>query len=81
MTALVVKKLGYSINPWRIVRDPCPAGPEHRTAGRCLVCEVYAPEVLDHPTLGRIVVDGPLSYPRKRDAVAALCKLDQHQEV
>jgi len=66
--ALEVVKLGYSRRPWRVVLRPCPAGDLHRPS-RC-VCELWEPEVFDHPMLGRTVIDGPLAFERKRDAVA-----------
>lgn len=51
-----VEKRGYSRKPWRVVTED----------GR----ELYARQRFDHPYLGMTVIDGPVAFDRKRDAVA-----------
>lgn len=59
-----VRKLGYSVRPWRIVEA---------VTGR----ELWTHEVFDHPNLGQSVIPAPMSYDRKRDAVAALAEMGE----
>lgn len=55
---LRVVKLGYSVDPWRIVDAD----------GQ----ELWRDELFDHPMLGRTVISMPICFPRKREAVAWL---------
>lgn len=57
-----IRKLGYSVNPWRVVEVE---------TGR----ELWTHEVFDHPSLGQTVIPAPMSYPRKRDALVALTEI------
>jgi hypothetical protein len=58
LAACEVRKLGYAANPWRIV---------HAETGQ----EVYAPKTLD-TSHGVMQFNGPVCFPRKRDAVTWL---------
>jgi hypothetical protein len=51
-----VEKQGYSRGAWRVLD----------AADR----QVWRSEVFAHPTLGRTVIDGPVCFDRKRDALA-----------
>lgn len=59
-----VRKLSYSVRPWRIVEA---------VTGR----ELWTHEVFDHLNLGQSVIPAPMSYDRKREAVAALAELEE----
>jgi hypothetical protein len=52
---LSIRRFDYSSNPWRLVDE----------TGE----EIYAPEVFDHPTLGRTVVSGPVCAATKSQLV------------
>lgn len=52
-----VEKQGYSRGPWRVL---------WAETGE----QVFQQERFDHPYLGPMVIDGPVCFDRKRDAVA-----------
>jgi hypothetical protein len=52
-----VEKQGYSHGPWRVL---------YAETGE----QVWRRERFDHPNLGPIIIDGPVCFQRKRDAVA-----------
>jgi len=77
----IIRKLDYSGRPWRIIDTHNRPGPMWTLADgrdcypRGVVAEgteVWLPEVFDHPMLGETVINGPVAFDRKRDAVAAL---------
>lgn len=51
-----VEKQGYSRGAWRVLT----------AAGE----QVYRRELFGHPFMGEILLDGPVCFERKRDAVA-----------
>lgn len=51
-----VEKQDYSVNPWRVLT----------VDGE----QVWDWEVFDHPFLGKSTITGPVSFSRKRDALA-----------
>lgn len=51
-----VEKRGYSRGAWRVL-DSTGA-------------QVWRKELFNHPTLGAMVIDGPVCFDRKRDALA-----------
>jgi hypothetical protein len=52
-----VERQNYSRSPWRVL---------DATTGE----QVFQSERFDHPNLGPMIIDGPVCFERKRDAVA-----------
>ncbi|MCP4149835.1 MAG: hypothetical protein GY757_18970 [bacterium] len=60
-----IKKLNYSLNPWRIVN----------AQGR----EVWVPEILVHPDFGDTFVEGPLCASTKGALVQMLLDMVERE--